>query len=177
MHLDTNFVEVVFLAKLPALSASKFKVFICSDEPNVQNVNNVRNTMQLKEKTQVYCLRCPNKGNEGSALGVEAFVINKLPDEVIQLENTRFVLTFDADTKLLASIKDKKRGVLNKEGIKVADTKESHVEIQFGAYPTQQFRNGAYLFSTDSRRQENADILKQRSERTLLVLSTYSIAY
>ena len=151
MNLDTNFVEVVFLAKLPALSASRFNIFICSDEPSAKEASKNKNKVQLKEKTQVYCLRCPSKGSDGSSLGTDALMVDKLPDDVIQLENSNFVLTFDVDTKLLASIKHKKKA-----------SKDQSIEIEFGAYPTQQFRNGAYLFSTDSRRTENTEFFKQR---------------
>ena len=161
MHLDTNFVEVIFIAKLPALSSSKFKVFICSDEPDIKDSNNNnksnrKNLKQLKEKTKVYCLRCPSKGNSGSTLGIDAFIVDNLPNEVIQLENSNLVLTFDVDTKLLASIRHKK------EVTKSKVPKDRYIEIEFGAYPTQQFRNGAYLFSTDTRRSPNVDVFTQR---------------
>ena len=161
MHLDTNFVEVIFVAKLPALSASKFDVFICSDEPDLKDLNSnskskTNNSKQLKEKTKVYCLRCPSKGTSGSALGIDAFIVDKLPNEVIQLENNNMVLTFEMDTKLLASIRHKKK--VGKDKL----PKDRYIEIEFGAYPTQQFRNGAYLFSTDSRRSDNVIVFNQR---------------
>ena len=110
----------------------------------------------MKEKTKVYCLRCPNKGHEGSTLGIDAFIVDKLPNEVIQLENSNLVLTFDVDTKLLASIRHKKEVSESKV------PKDRYIEIGFGAYPTQQFRNGAYLFSTDSRRSPNVDVFTER---------------
>jgi hypothetical protein len=161
MHLDTNFVEVIFVAKLPALSSSKFKVFICSDEPDIKDSNNnnksnKENLKQLKEKTKVYCLRCPSKTEGESTLGIDAFIVDKLPNEVIQLENSNLLLTFDVDTKLLASIRHKKEDGIDKV------QKDRYIEIVFGAYPTQQFRNGAYLFSTDPRRSPNVDVFTQR---------------
>ena len=173
MRLDTNFVEVVFLAKLPALSASKFKVLICSDEPNLQNKMRGNNKQQdenhinsKREKTQIYCMKCPvkNKDSSGAGFGTtQAFDVDKLPDSVIQLENSRFLLTFHEDTKLLSTVKDKEkvkvRGAMS-GGMNTAE--EEYIEIQFAAYPTQQFRNGAYLFSTDSRRQEDVEVIKQR---------------
>ena len=150
MSLDTNFVEVIFVAKLPALSASKFKVFICSDE--IDSKKDDSSKMEVTQKTKVYCLRCPSKGSEGSTLGINAFTVDKLPNDVIQLENRNFVLTFDEDTKLLSSIKHKKED----------GAKENKIEIEFGGYPTQQFRNGAYLFATDSRRTSIVEVFKER---------------
>ena len=74
--------------------------------------------------------------------------------------HSNFLLTVDVDTKLLASIRHKKK--TSNDGSKIEATKDKYVEIEFGAYPTQQFRNGAYLFSTDSRRNENVEVFKQR---------------
>ena len=148
MNLDTNFVEVIFIAKLPALSASKFKVFICSDELESKHDTD---KMEVTQKTKVYCLRCPSKGSEGSTLGIEAFMVDKLPNDIVQLENSNFVLTFDVDTKLLTSIINKRE-----------DGEAKKVDIEFGGYATQQFRNGAYLFSTDTRRTPNVDVFKEK---------------
>ena len=152
MNLDTNFVEVIFIAKLPALSASKFKVFICSDEIDTKNKDINNNKMEVTQKTKVYCMRCPNKGSEGSTLGINAFMVDKLPNDIVELENQNFVLTFDVDTKLLKFVKNKKE----------VDGENNKVEIEFGGIPTQQFRNGAYLFSTDTRRSTNIDVFKDR---------------
>ena len=160
MNLDTNFVEVVFLAKLPALSASRFNVFICSDEPKFKDASGHERKMPVQTKTQVYCLRCPSKGHSGSSLGIDAFMVDKLPDGAIQLENSNFLLTFDVDTKLLSSIRHKKHP--KSAGAKFDSSKDKYIEIEFGAYPTQQFRNGAYLFSTDSRRSDNVIVFNQR---------------
>ena len=71
MTLDTSFVEVVFLARLPALSASKFKVFICSDETTdagkpQQPKHQKAKTGYMKEMTQIYCMSCPEK-KQGNA--------------------------------------------------------------------------------------------------------------
>ena len=152
MNLDTNFVEVIFVAKLPALSASKFKVFICGDEIDTKVYDGINNKIEATQKTKVYCLRCPRKGSEGSTLGINAFMVDKLPNDIIEIENQNFVLSFDVDTKLLKSIKNKKEQGENYK----------KVEIGFGGIPTQQFRNGAYLFSTDSRRSPNVDVFKDR---------------
>ena len=152
MHLDTNFVEVVFVAKLPALSSSKFNVFICSDEQDTKNPpQSDENRVKPKEKTLIYCLRCPSKISSSSALRTEAFDVDKLPNDMIQLENSNFLLSFDAETKLLSSIRNKK-----KKG------KDKDVEIEFGAYPTQQFRNGAYLFATDTRRPQTVEVFNDK---------------
>ena len=70
---------------------------------------------------------------------------------MIQLENSNYLLSFDADTKLLSSIRNKK-----KKG------KDKDVEIEFGAYPTQQFRNGAYLFATDTRRPQTVEVFNDK---------------
>ena len=156
MHLDLNFVEVVFVAKLPALSASKFKIFICGDEPDIKDSGNNKPNSQLKQKTNVYCLRCPGKGSSGSTIGIDAFTVDKLPNDGIQLENSNLLLNFDLDTKLLSSIKHKK-----KES-KMNTKKDESIEIEFGGYPTQQFRNGAYLFATDTRRSQTVEVFKTR---------------
>ena len=89
MHLDTNYVEVVFVAKLPALSSSKFNVFICSDEQDTKTPSQSDgNKAKPKEKTLIYCLRCPSKISSSSALRTEAFDVDKLPNDMIQLENS-----------------------------------------------------------------------------------------
>ena len=56
--------------------------------------------------------------------------MNPIPEGAIQLENSELVLLFDEETRMLASITDKRSG------------EKEDVEVYFAAYPTAQFRSG-----------------------------------
>ena len=119
-RLDTSFIEVVFIAKLPPLSITTFKVSKCKAER--------KNT----EKTEVICMKCPKNYHPNSP-----FSLSSMPDAAIQLENSEMILTFDQDTNWLTTILDKRTG------------KSRKINLEFSGYETSQFRNGAYLFKTD----------------------------
>ena len=72
--------------------------------------------------------------------------LEKLPEGSIVISNANFELVFDEETRLLSSVKDKRRNL----------TKE--IKLKFGGYPTVQFRNGAYLFKPDANREPVAVI-------------------
>ena len=97
--------------------------------------------------TKVYCLRCPKTTKTSKNTNKEEPIeLEKIPEGSVVISNANYELTFDEETKLLSSIKDKRRNL----------TKE--VKIKFGGYPTVQFRNGAYLFKIDPNR-EPVDII------------------
>ena len=72
--------------------------------------------------------------------------LEKLPEGSIVISNANLELVFDEETRLLSTVKDKRRNL----------TKE--IKLKFGGYPTVQFRNGAYLFKPDANREPVAVI-------------------
>ena len=94
--------------------------------------------------TKVYCLRCPKLASNKTS--DEPMQLEKLPEGSIVISNANLELVFDEETRLLSTVKDKRRNL----------TKE--IKLKFGGYPTVQFRNGAYLFKPDANREPVAVI-------------------
>ena len=147
--LDMNMVEVVFMARLPALSIQRFHIYVCSDE---------QTSSKSFEKTQVFCQKCPSLSEQKKAKS-NLFVVDKFPNGVPQLESYRFKLTFDPDTKLLSKILDKISG------------EEHEVNIEISAYPTSFFDSGAYLFSVDQNRRNEKLLDPMKDVQEVIIVS------
>ncbi|XP_059084472.1 alpha-mannosidase 2-like [Tigriopus californicus] len=140
--LDTNFLEVTFKANLEPLSITKFQVKHCHVD------------IKRREKTQVFCNKCPNRDKPSSPLTLAG-----LPPGAIQLENSQMVLMFDEVTKLLTSVTNKLTG------------KKDELNLKFSAYPTAQFRSGAYLFKTDPHMSDYVEVFTQNDLKDVVVMS------
>ena len=90
--------------------------------------------------TKVYCMRCPKKHAASDDLSDTPMILEAISEGSVVISNANLELVFDEDTRLLASIRDKKSNVTK------------NVKMVFGGYATMQFRNGAYLFKQDSYR-------------------------
>ena len=94
---------------------------------------------KISKPTKVFCLRCP-KLSKPPLNKDQPLILEKISEGPVAMSNANFELIFNEDTRLLESITDKRSGL----------TRDVHVV--FGAYPTQPFRNGAYLFKPDPNR-------------------------
>jgi len=122
--LDVSFVEIVFSVRMQPLAIVKFYVKRCSSDRAGKT-----------EKTRVFCRRCPSSSPPSSPFELSP----RPPGQSVVLTNEHLALTFDSTTDLLVSVEDK--------GAK----EEFDVGVEFAAYPTSQFRSGAYLFKPDLR--------------------------
>ena len=139
--LDITFVEIVFVARLEPLSVKRFKVHKC------------KAAAEQREQTQVFCLRCPTNSHPSNP-----FDMQPMPSGAIQIENKNLVLLFNEDTRLLERVTDKATG------------RSLPLEVYFSAYPTAQFRSGAYLFKPD-RHSENVAVFAAADLREVVVMS------
>ncbi len=138
IRLEKHFMEVSFIARMPALSLNKFKITICHDLKDSQD----KNRMRFSPSTKVYCLKCPKilKSSDLKKEEDAPMLLEKISEGAVVISNAHLELEFDQDTHLLKQIKDKASNVTKK------------VKMVFGGYPTMQFRNGAYLFKPDTNR-------------------------
>lgn len=136
--------ELLFLAKLPALSLSVFTV-------------SYQNDTKAKMAT-IYCEDCKDDGkHEGSE--VNPFDIKPKQSGDIQVENSKMRLLFDGDSGFLKSMTKKNFG------------KAIQLGIKFGAYKSAQFHSGAYLFRPESNDPRNAekDVFENYKEKKIMI--------
>jgi alpha-mannosidase len=131
VFVSTREFELMFLAKLPALSLTVFTV-------------SYHNETKDKIAT-IYCDECKDDSpyNENELI---PFNIHPKSTGDIQVANAQMRLLFDGQTGFLKSITNKR-----------SMGRSIQMEIQFGAYKSAQFHSGAYLFRTESFDQKNAE--------------------
>jgi len=156
-------VEIVFMARLPALSLQKFRVVVCSDEKKEQkdmtkNSGKKQQQSSLMSPTQVYCMKNCQPANTQTKW-YNVFRIDRLPgrDQTPQLENHRFLLTFDEVTRRLTKVKDKVSGL------------EHEVEVELAGYATQPHSSGAYLFDVNKFK-PSADLVNPETDLEEVVI-------
>lgn len=134
--------ELMFLAKLPALSLSVFTV-------------SYQNDTKSKLAT-VYCEDCKDDTKPSEPL---PFDIKPKQTGDIQVENSKMRLLFDGDTGFLRSMTKKNWG------------KPIQLGIKFGAYKSAQFHSGAYLFRPESNDPRNAekDVFESYKEKKIMI--------
>lgn len=136
--------ELMFLAKLPALSLTTFTVTHQND---------------TKDKiATVYCEDCKEEAKPGEN---EYSVFDVHPKQTgdIQVENLKMRLLFDGESGFLKSMTKKNFG------------KSIQLGIKFGAYKSAQFHSGAYLFRPESNDPRNAekDVFENYKEKKILI--------
>ncbi|KAG5673606.1 hypothetical protein PVAND_003637 [Polypedilum vanderplanki] len=139
--------ELMFIAKLPALSLSVFTLSYEND------------TNKFKMAT-IYCDECKDEGNEPTLFDIK----QKEPGD-IQVENFKMKLLFDGESGFLKSMTRHSMGRPIQMGIK------------FGAYKSAQFHSGAYLFRPESNdpRSAEKDVFETYRE-TKIMITTGSIS-
>ena len=136
--------ELMFLAKLPALSLSVFTV-------------SYQNDTKSKIAT-VYCEDCKEEAKHDEN-NFTPFDIKPKQTGDIQVENLKMRLLFDGDSGFLKSMTKKNYG------------KAIQLAIKFGAYKSAQFHSGAYLFrpeSSDSRNAEK-DVFENYKDKKIMI--------
>lgn len=136
--------ELMFLAKLPALSLTTFTVTYQND---------------TKDKiATVYCEDCREEAKHGES-EYSPFNIHPKQSGDIQVENFKMRLLFDGESGFLKSMTKKNFG------------KAIQLEIKFGAYKSAQFHSGAYLFRPESSDPRNAekDVFENYKEKKILI--------
>lgn len=136
--------ELMFLAKLPALSLTTFTVTYQND---------------TKDKiATVYCDDCKEEAKHGES-EYSPFSIHSKQSGDIQVENFKMRLLFDGESGFLKSMTKKNFG------------KALQLEIKFGAYKSAQFHSGAYLFRPESSDPRNAekDVFENYKEKKILI--------
>lgn len=144
IFVSTREFELMFLAKLPALSLTVFTV-------------SYQNDTKSKIAT-VYCDNCKEdvKQDQGDA---NPFDIKPKQSGDIQVENTKMKLRFDGESGFLKTISKRNHG------------KAIQLGIKFGAYKSAQFHSGAYLFRPESNDPRNAekDVFENYKEKKILI--------
>lgn len=150
--LDNEF-ELVFIAKLPALSVVTYNLSLAENE----------NSDSL---ATVYCSKChrrPSSRVTGSPEEENEFLESKFKVKNtrvgnIQLENHKFKLLFDGTTGFLKVVHRK-------------ETKKSvQCNLQFSAYRSAQYHSGAYLFMPDPNDSEEKDVLQQYKDKFSIII-------
>jgi alpha-mannosidase len=136
--------ELMFAAKLPALSLTVF---------TVSYENNTKSKMAT-----IYCENCKDADSLDTGETV-SFDIKPKQSGDIQVENLKMRLLFDGDTGFLKSLTRKNWGRPIQMGIK------------FGAYKSAQFHSGAYLFRPESNdpRSAEKDIFDNYREKKIMI--------
>lgn len=136
--------ELMFIAKLPALSLTSFTI-------------KYENDTKAKMST-IYCEECKDTT---SNVGENFFDIRPKRPGDIQVENSKIKLLFDGESGFLKSMTKKNWG------------RQIQMAIKFGAYKSAQFHSGAYLFRPESNdpRQAEKDVFENYQEKKILVTS------
>lgn len=148
-----NEFELVFIAKLPALSVITY------------NITMAQNDVSDKLAT-VYCSKChrhfhsDSTGNPQEEIEFleSRFKVKNTRIGDVQLENHKFKLLFDGTTGFLKSVSRKEA----KKSIQCA--------IQFSAYRSAQYHSGAYLFMPDPNDSEEKDVLQQYKDKFSVII-------
>lgn len=146
--VSTHEFELMFIAKLPALSLT---VFTISYE------NNTKNKMAT-----IYCEDCHDMTTSTtSSIDNEklSFDIRSKQSGDIQVENSKMKLLFDGDSGFLKSMTRKNWGRSIQMGIK------------FSAYKSAQFHSGAYLFRPESNdpRSAEKDVFESYQDKRIMI--------
>lgn len=136
--------ELMFLAKLPALSLTVFTVSYCNDTKN--------------KIATVYCEDCRDEAKHDEN-EFSPFEIKPKQSGDIQVENLKMRLLFDGESGFLKSLTKKNFG------------KAIQLGIKFGAYKSAQFHSGAYLFRPESNDPRNAekDVFENYKEKKIMI--------
>jgi alpha-mannosidase len=121
--------EVMFVAKLPALSLSVFTLI---------HVNNSQH--HTSKMATIYCDECKDEDKEPTL-----FDVRQKQAGDIQVENLKMKLLFDGETGFLKSMTRRNLG------------RPIPMSIKFGAYKSAQFHSGAYLFRPESNDPRTAE--------------------
>lgn len=140
--------EVIFVAKLPALSLVTYSA-VFSDDPT------------KKSHSVIYCDDCrANKDPKD-----QVFNVRKKQTGDVQLENQIMRLLFDGTTGFLRTITPKQRG------------KSLQCSLNFAAYRSAQFHSGAYLFKPDREEQDiEKDVLSQYTGSQMIFITSGPLA-
>ncbi|CAO1425015.1 unnamed protein product [Diamesa hyperborea] len=136
--------ELMFLAKLPALSLTTY---------TVSYENETKNKMAT-----LYLDKESSNNDEPAKEGQQEFDIRGKQSGDIQLENYKMRLLFDEESGFLKSVTKKNMG------------KSIQVGIKFGAYKSAQFHSGAYLFRPESNDAEK-DVFETYKEKKIMITS------
>lgn len=138
--------ELMFLAKLPALSLATFTV-------------SYENDTKSKMST-IYCDECKDDDSKVKQNDTFFNVKTKQPGD-IQLENFKMRLLFDGESGFLKSMTKKNWG------------RSIQLGIKFGAYKSAQFHSGAYLFRPESNdpRTAEKDVFEGYKDKKIMITS------
>lgn len=136
--------ELMFLAKLKALSLSVFTISYLNDTKN--------------KVATVYCDDCKDE-TKHDVNEFNPFEIKPKQSGDIQVENLKMRLLFDGESGFLKSMTKKNYG------------KPIQLGIKFGAYKSAQFHSGAYLFRPESNDPRNAekDVFENYKEKKIMI--------
>lgn len=154
MNILNNEFELVFIAKLPALSVVTYNITLADNDVS-------------DKLATVYCSKChrqstPVTGNPEEEIPFleSKFKVKNTRVGDIQLENHKFKLLFDGTTGFLK--------VISRKEVK----KAIQCSIQFSAYRSAQYHSGAYLFMPDPNDSEEKDVLQQYRNKFSLIIIT-----
>lgn len=141
--VSTHEFELMFVAKLPALSLTVF---------TISHTNDTKSKMST-----IYCEDC----HDTSASEPKHFDIRPKQSGDIQVENSKMKLLFDGDSGFLKSMTRKNWG------------RPVQMEIKFGAYKSAQFHSGAYLFRPESNdpRSAEKDVFENYQDKRIMITS------
>lgn len=144
---DRSF-EVIFVAKLPALSLITYSIVYSDDRDK-------------KSRATIYCDDCRAKKDPKD----QVFNVRKKQTGDVQLENQIMRLLFDGTSGFLQSITPKQRG------------KSLQCALNFAAYRSAQFHSGAYLFKPDREDQDvEKDVLAQYTGSQMIFITSGVLA-
>lgn len=154
MIILANEFELMFIAKLPALSVVAY------------NISLAENDVSEKLAT-VFCSKCHRRFNSATGTPEEEvqfleskFKVKNTRTGDIQLENHKFKLLFDGTTGFLKVVSRK-------------DAKKTmQCNIQFSAYRSAQYHSGAYLFMPDPNDSEEKDVLQQYRDKFSVIITS-----
>lgn len=155
MMISENEFEVVFIAKLPPLSISTFKIVF---EKNIKS-----------KLSTIYCNKCQRKFEnsqehtppEQTEPVKSKFNLKNIPPGDIQLENHKLKVLFNGNTGFMKTLTRKH------------SPKIMQCAIHFGAYRSAQFHSGAYLFMPDPNEREiEKDVLQQYKDKMSLLITS-----
>lgn len=153
--------EVIFVAKLNALSITTFKVFYSEETSS--------------RMATIYCNKCHRKAailtntdstvQKSPEILKSKFKIKNIPTGDIQLENHKFKILFNGNTGFMKTVTRKHSPKIMQCG------------VQFAAYRSAQFHSGAYLFMPDpNERDIEKDVLQQYKDQMSIIITSGSVS-
>ncbi|KAL3281492.1 hypothetical protein HHI36_004699 [Cryptolaemus montrouzieri] len=154
MIISESEYEIVFIAKLPALSITTYKVV------HLSNADSKLST--------IYCNKCQrelhdaeNTSPTNSEPMKSKFTLKNIPSGDIQLENHKLKVLFNGNTGFLKTVTRKH------------NPKIMQCAINFGAYRSAQFHSGAYLFKPDPNEREiEKDVLQAYKDQMSILITS-----